>query len=86
MIDWCESYLHWLRTGKFGQKEAEAKNNHGTWYDAQVVTLALYVGQDSVAREVLRTEQTTSHRRADRNRWPTAARTCSKPFVPLQPV
>ena len=53
MSDWCESYLRWLRTSKFGRKESEAKNNHGTWYDAQVAALALYVGQDSVAREIL---------------------------------
>jgi hypothetical protein len=53
MTAWCESYLHWLQTGPFGRKEAAAKNNHGTWYDAQVATLALYLGRGNVAREVL---------------------------------
>ena len=54
MRAWCAAYLHWLRTSPFGQKEAAARNNHGTWYDVQVAALALYVGQEEVAREVLR--------------------------------
>ncbi|MGA2916490.1 MAG: alginate lyase family protein [Sedimentisphaerales bacterium] len=50
---WMEEYLHWLRTSPNGQDEADARNNHGTWYDAQVVCLALFVEKPSIAKEVL---------------------------------
>jgi hypothetical protein len=50
---WMEEYLHWLRSSPNGQDEADALNNHGTWYDAQVVCLALFVEKPSIAKEVL---------------------------------
>lgn len=53
MTAWCEAYLNWLRTSKLGKDEARSPNNHGTWYDAQVATLAIYVGQTDLARETL---------------------------------
>lgn len=60
MRDWCTAYLKWLRTSKHGLGEEKKHNNHGTWYDAQVVSLALYVGQDDLARAML--EQVKSRR------------------------
>ena len=62
MISWCEKYLEWLKTSKLGQQEGKATNNHGTWYDAQVVTLALYVGRTDLVRETL---EASKHRRID---------------------
>ena len=62
MIAWCEAYLTWLRTSKLGHDEARATNNHGTWYDAQVAALALYVGQKDLAREKI---EAAKHRRID---------------------
>lgn len=62
MTAWCEAYLKWLRTSELGQEEAKAPNNHGTWFDAQVVSLALYVGQKDLAREIL---DAVKHRRID---------------------
>ena len=62
MTSWCEKYLQWLRTSKLGQTEGKATNNHGTWYDAQVVALALYAGQKDLARETL---DAAKHRRID---------------------
>jgi hypothetical protein len=53
MRDWFAAYLDWLRTSKHGQDEARAKNNHGSWYDAQVTAFALFLGQDRFAREVV---------------------------------
>ena len=62
MIAWCGAYLKWLQSSKLGQDEARAKNNHGTWYDAQVAILALYVGQEDLAREIL---EASKHRRIE---------------------
>ena len=53
MRDWCAAYLKWLRTSKHGLGEEKKHNNHGTWYDAQVVSLALYVGEEETARRIL---------------------------------
>jgi len=53
VVAWCRDYLSWLRTSENGRDEAAAENNHGTWYDAQVAALALFVGDSAVAREVI---------------------------------
>ncbi len=53
MRQWCGEYLKWLRTSSHGLGEEKKLNNHGTWYDAQVVSLALFTGQKDPARDIL---------------------------------
>lgn len=50
---WFTEYLDWLLESRYGRDEAATKNNHGTWYDAQVASFALFVGREDVARRVL---------------------------------
>lgn len=50
---WFGEYLDWLLEGRYGRDEAATKNNHGTWYDAQVASFALFVGREEVARRIL---------------------------------
>jgi hypothetical protein len=50
---WFRDYLAWLRDSDLGRKEGRSPNNQGTWYDVQVVALALATGQSELAQEVL---------------------------------
>jgi hypothetical protein len=52
--EWMGRYLDWLLTSELGKKESAAKNNHATWFDVQAAGIALYVGREDVAREILR--------------------------------
>ena len=53
LATWFRDYLTWLRESELGRREGQAGNNHGTWYDVQVVSLALGTGQGELASEVL---------------------------------
>ncbi len=45
---WFANYFDWLVSSEFGKKEAAAKNNHGTWYDVQVLSLALFLDKKDI--------------------------------------
>jgi hypothetical protein len=53
LLAWFHDYLTWLRESELGRREGQAKNNHGTWYDVQTVSLALFTGKIELAREIL---------------------------------
>lgn len=53
MVAWMTDYLHWLQTSRIGTGEGNATNNHGTFYDTQVAAIAVFVGNNSLAREIL---------------------------------
>ena len=50
---WFDQYTHWLISSKNGMDERMYFNNHGTSYDSQVATFAIFTGQDSVASMIL---------------------------------
>ena len=52
---WCIEYLSWLKDSRNGRDERDADNNHGSWYDAQVAALALFVNDTTTARETIGT-------------------------------
>jgi hypothetical protein len=51
--EWFGKFLQWMLDSKNGREEAAAKNNHGTYYDLQVVSYALFVGRKDLARQIL---------------------------------
>jgi len=59
MRAWMSAYLEWLRTSDIGKQERGARNNHGTWYDAQVAALALFTGDSGLARATLEASKAT---------------------------
>jgi hypothetical protein len=60
MTEWCARFLDWLLNSDLGRKEAQQRNNHGTFYDAQVTALAFFIGDDATARRFL--ERATTER------------------------
>jgi hypothetical protein len=54
---WMRAYLAWLIESPHGRDESRNGNNHETYYDVQVASLALYTGQVDVARRTLETSR-----------------------------
>ena len=57
---WFLAFGKWLGTSPLGIKELNAKNNHGSWYDAQVARYALFAGNIESAK---RTVESAKQRR-----------------------
>lgn len=53
MKAWYKEYLNWMITSKNGNDEHNAKNNHGTHYDTQIVSFALFTGNNDLAKKTL---------------------------------
>jgi hypothetical protein len=49
---WFAAYLQWFVTAPIAREERAAPNNHGSWYLAHAIPIALYVGRDDLAREL----------------------------------
>jgi Alginate lyase len=50
---WFNAYLDWLLESPEGRTEAKAQNNHGSWYDVQIASYALFIGNIDLARKIL---------------------------------
>ncbi len=72
LIAWMKQYLDWLRNDPMGKDESSEKNNHGTWYDAQVAAIAMFVGERETARQIVENAKVEANRHLHRARWRAA--------------
>lgn len=52
---WFSDYLNWMLESANGKAERKAKNNHGIWYDMQILSIELYLGKKEMAKEFVTT-------------------------------
>jgi hypothetical protein len=53
MKKWFADFLSWMQTSKIGIDEMNAENNHGVWYDAQRLSMALFTGNNELAKKIV---------------------------------
>ena len=51
--NWFREFLKWSIESPLGKDESDERNNHGTFYDVQVVTYAIFTDQIDLARRQL---------------------------------
>src|SRR5262249_9744192 len=51
LVSWFREFVKWMQTHPNGKEEAVAKNNHGSWYAAQLACFALFIGNKELARK-----------------------------------
>jgi len=51
---WFGKYLDWLLNSDAGKKESKRLNNHGTWYDVQASSIALFLNKTEISRDILK--------------------------------
>ncbi len=52
MKKWFADFLNWMQTSKKGMDEMKTKNNHGAWYDAQRLSMALFIDSTDLAKKI----------------------------------
>ncbi len=53
--DWFRAYRDWMLNSEPGRTEQNTKNNHGLWYDVQILCFSLFIGEEAFASNYLKT-------------------------------
>lgn len=57
IVAWFKEFNDWLITSNNGFEEDNWHNNHGTWFDAQVVAFSIFTKQPELAKKRLKVTQ-----------------------------
>jgi hypothetical protein len=52
---WFGKFLQWMQESRHGREENVARNNHGTYYDVQAISFALFVRRMDLAKQIAET-------------------------------
>jgi hypothetical protein len=52
MEGWVKDFILWLGNSKIGKEEMNAPNNHGVWYDAQLLAYAGFMRDTSLVKTI----------------------------------
>ena len=52
---WYVDFTDWMLTSECGVDEDTQHNNHGTWYDVQILASAVFTGRHALARKIIST-------------------------------
>ncbi len=64
---WFADYLNWLNTSDIGLEEQAAKNNHGVWYDAQALSMAVFCQNNKEAKKIIARAMNRLDQQMDKN-------------------
>jgi hypothetical protein len=53
--DWFVKLTDWMLTSEKGIDEDNQHNNHGAWYDAQIMAMAIFTKRENLAKRIMRT-------------------------------
>ena len=53
MKDWFAAFIKWMQTSENGKDEMAKENNHGTYYDALRLSMALFVDSTELAKKIV---------------------------------
>lgn len=67
MKKWFSDFLVWMQTSKNGIDEMNTVNNHGVWYDAQRLSMALFTENMELAKKVVMNAQERLDKQMDDN-------------------
>ena len=52
---WYNDFTNWMLTHEYGVDEDTQHNNHGTWYDVQILASAIFLGRKALAKKIITT-------------------------------
>ncbi|HYC29193.1 MAG TPA: alginate lyase family protein, partial [Chitinophagaceae bacterium] len=67
MQQWFSEFLNWMQTSKNGRDEMKTKNNHGAWYDAQRLSMALFIDSTQLAKKIVQNAMDRLDKQMDDN-------------------
>ncbi|OYY03580.1 MAG: hypothetical protein B7Y76_03625, partial [Sphingobacteriia bacterium 35-40-5] len=65
--NWMAEFLVWLRTSKIGINEMNTKNNHAIWYDAQTLSMAIFIDSIDLAKRIIAVSKNRLDKQMDLN-------------------
>jgi glutaredoxin 2 len=65
--NWMTEFLIWLRTSKIGIDEMNTKNNHAIWYDAQTLSMAIFIDSIDLAKQIIAVSKNRLDKQMDLN-------------------